>query len=58
MIFEAARASVPSLREVGLGERAAVEVIEEPDHLTGDARAILLCEETAVLRRVTVRDKH
>lgn len=34
-----------------------MEVIEEPDRLHGDERAILLCEETAVLRRVTVRDR-
>lgn len=57
VIFQAARATVPQLREAGLGERAAVEVIEEPDRLLDDERAVLLCEESAVLRRVIVRDK-
>ncbi|MEO8925845.1 MAG: hypothetical protein ABI306_01665 [Caulobacteraceae bacterium] len=56
-IFEAARATMPNLREANLGERAAVEVIEEPDRLVGDERAVLLCEESAVLRRVVVRDR-
>lgn len=56
-IFDAARASIPNLREPDLGERAAVEVIEEPDRLTGDERGLLLCEESAVLRRVVVRDR-
>ncbi|MGH7188854.1 MAG: hypothetical protein ACREF0_06665 [Acetobacteraceae bacterium] len=56
-IFTAARASMPKLKEPGLGERAAVEVIEEPDRLTGEERAVLLCEESAVLRRVVVRDR-
>ncbi len=56
-IFTAARASMPKLKEPGLGERAAVEVIEEPDRLTGEERAVLLCEESAVLRRVIVRDR-
>jgi hypothetical protein len=45
------------LRQPDLGERAAVEVIEEPDRLTGNERAVLLCEETAVLRRIEIRDK-
>ena len=40
-----------------MGERAAIEVIEEPDRLLGDERGLLLCEETAVLRRVVVRDR-
>ena len=57
VVFEAARASVPSLKEVGLGERAAVEVIETPDRLRDDEQAVLLCEESAVLKRVVVRDK-
>jgi hypothetical protein len=57
VIFEAARESIPKLRQPDLGERAAVEVIEEPDRLLGDERAVLLCEETAVLRRIEVRDK-
>ena len=56
-IFDAARANAPNLRQPDLGERAAVEVIEEPDRLTGDERGVLLCEETAVLRRVVVRDR-
>ena len=56
-VFDAARASIPGLREPDLGERAAVEVIEEPARLTGDERGLLLCEETAVLRRVVVRDR-
>jgi hypothetical protein len=56
-IFDAARASIPDLREPDLGERAAVEVIEEPDRLRGNERGLLLCEETAVLKRVVVRDR-
>ena len=56
-IFDAARATIPNLREPDLGERAAVEVIEEPDRLLGAERGVLLCEETAVLRRVVVRDR-
>jgi hypothetical protein len=56
-IFEAARESMPKLRQPDLGERAAVEVIEEPDRLTGDERAVLLCEETAVFRRIEIREK-
>lgn len=56
-VFDAARAAIPNLREAGLGERAAVEVIEEPDRLSDGERAVLLCEETAVLRRVVVRDR-
>jgi hypothetical protein len=35
-VFDAARASIPNLREPSLGERAAVEVIEEPDRLLGN----------------------
>jgi hypothetical protein len=56
-VFDAARATIPNLREPDLGERAAVEVIEEPDRLQGDERGLLLCEETAVLKRVVVRDR-
>lgn len=56
-VFDAARASTPYLREPGLGERAAVEVIEEPDRLTGRERGVLLCEESAVLKRLVVRDR-
>jgi hypothetical protein len=44
-VFDAARASIPDLREPNLGERAAVEVIEEPDRLLGNERGVLLCEE-------------
>ncbi len=56
-LFDAARATIPNLRQPDLGERAAVEIIEEPDRLLGAERGVLLCEETAVLRRVVVRDK-
>jgi hypothetical protein len=56
-VFDAARMTIPNLREPDLGERAAVEVIEEPDRLQGDERGVLLCEETAVLKRVVVRDR-
>ena len=56
-IFQAARVSIPGLREPNLGERAAVEVIEMPDRLQGDERGVRLCEETAVLRRIAVRDR-
>lgn len=56
-IFDAARASIPGLRESNLGERAAVEVIEEPGRLQDGERGVLLCEETALLRRIVVRDR-
>jgi hypothetical protein len=56
-VFDAARASIPNLREPDLGERAAVEVIEEPERLRDDERGLLLCEETALLKRVVVRDR-
>ena len=56
-IFDAARATIPGLRQPDLGERAAVEVIEEPDRLLESERGVLLCEESAVLKRVTVRDR-
>ncbi len=55
--FEAARLSLPKLREPNLGERSAVEVIEEPGRLGEGERAVLLCEESAVLRRVVVQDR-
>ena len=55
--YDLARLAAPTLREADLGERAAVEVIEEPDRLQGSERGLLLCEETAVLRRVVVRDR-
>ena len=44
-VFDAARASIPNLREPNFGERSAVEVIEEPDRLAGSERGVLLCEE-------------
>lgn len=56
-IFDLARMTKPNLRQADLGERAAVEVIEEPDRLTGNERGLLLCEETAVLKRVVVQNK-
>jgi hypothetical protein len=56
-VFDAARATMPNLRQPDLGERAAVEVIEEPDRLLGDERGLLLCEEAAVFKRVVVRDR-
>lgn len=56
-VFDAARAAIPGLREPNLGERAAIEVIEAPDRLVGAERGVLLCEETAVMRRITVRDR-
>lgn len=55
--FDAARLTNPGTYEPNLGERAAVEVIEEPSRLQGDEKAILLCEETAVTRRVVVRER-
>lgn len=55
--FEAAREVNPRAREPNLGERAAVEVIEEPGRLSGGERAILLCEETAVTRRISIRER-
>jgi hypothetical protein len=57
LIFVTARSVNPNLREADLGEKAAVEVIEEPGRLRGNERGILLCEEMSVLKRVTVRDK-
>lgn len=55
--YDLARSVAPSLRHPDLGERAAVEVIEEPDRLQGSERGLLLCEESAVLRRVVVQDR-
>jgi hypothetical protein len=55
--FDAAREINPRAYEPNLGERAAVEIIEEPGRLQGEERAILLCEETAVTRRITVRER-
>jgi hypothetical protein len=54
-IFEAARESMPKLRQPDLGERAAVEVIEEPDRLTGDERAVR--RDCHVFRRIEIRDR-
>ena len=55
--FDAARSVNPKAYEPNLGERAAIEVIEEPTRLPGDEKAILLCEESAVTRRVIVRER-
>jgi hypothetical protein len=55
--FDAARLVNPGAYEPNLGERAAVEVIEEPARLQGDDKAILLCKETALTRRVVVRER-
>lgn len=55
--FDTARIVNPQAYEPNLGERAAVEIIEEPARLQGDDKAILLCEETAVTRRVIVRER-
>jgi hypothetical protein len=55
--FDAARSVNPRAYEPNLGVRAAVEVIEEPGRLQDDAKAILLCEETTVMRRVVVRER-
>ena len=55
--FDAARTALPDAYEPNLGERAAIEVIEEPARLQAGEQAILLCEETAVTRRITVRER-
>ena len=55
--FDAARTVNPRAYEANLGERAAVEVIEEPARLQGNEKAVLLCEETAVTRRIVVRER-
>ena len=55
--FTLLRGVNPTARAPNLGEQAAVEVIEEPGRLQGDARAILLCEESAVMRRIIVQDR-
>jgi len=56
--FDAARTVNPGAYEPNLGERAAVEVIEEPTRLRDDdEKAILLCEETALTRRIIVRER-
>jgi len=56
-VFDTARQINPGIRQPNLGEQAAVEVIEEPGRLNANERGILLCEETAVLKRITVQDK-
>ncbi len=56
-LFDAARQTDPGVRQPNLGEQAAVEVIEQPGRLDGDERGVLLCEESAILRRVTVQDR-
>jgi hypothetical protein len=55
--FDSARQVNPRAHEPNLGEQAAVEVIEEPARLQENERAILLCEETAVTRRIVVRER-
>src|SRR5438552_17080142 len=55
--FDAARTVNPHAYEPNLGERASVEVIEEPARLQGDHKAVLVCEETAVTRRIVVRER-
>jgi hypothetical protein len=55
--FDAARQVNPRAYAPNLGEQAAVEVIEEPARLQGDEKAILLCEETAVMRRIVVQER-
>ncbi len=55
--FDAARSVNPRAYVPNLGEQAAVEVIEEPARLRDDERAVLLCEETAVTRRIIVRER-
>lgn len=55
--FDAAREVNPSAHEPNLGERAAVEVIEEPARLLAGDKAVILCEETALLRRIVVQER-
>lgn len=55
-LFDAARQTDPGIRQPNLGEQAAVEVIEQAGRLGPNERGVLLCEESAILRRVTVRD--
>ncbi len=57
LVFDTARQINPNIRQPNLGEQAAVEVIEEPGRLGPDERGVLLCEETALLKRITVQDK-
>jgi len=53
-IYDAARQVNPAVRMPHMGEQAAIEVIEEPGRLQGDDVAILLCEEAAITRRITI----
>ena len=55
--FDTVRSVNPNTYEPNLGERASMEVIEEPTRLRGDEKAVLLCEETMVTRRVVVRER-
>ena len=55
--FLALREVSPRAREPNLGERAAIEVIDDPSRLGDGERAVLLCEETAITRRVIVRGR-
>lgn len=52
--FQAAHDNDPKFRMANLGEQAAVEIIEEPTRLVGNEMAVLLCEETAILKRIHV----
>lgn len=52
--FRAAQEDNPKFRMPNLGEQAAVEVIEEPTRLVGNEMAVLLGEETAILKRIQV----
>ena len=56
-IFRLAQQADPNIRQAGLGEQSAVEIINHPAELDDDEKAVLLCEETAVLKRVTVESK-
>ena len=55
-LFDAARRVLPGARQPNLGEQAAVEVIEQPGRLGPGERGVLLCEESAVLKRISVLD--
>src|SRR5260370_10995800 len=55
--FDAARSVNPQAYEPNLGERASVEAVEEPARLQGDAKAVLACEDTALTRRIGLRDR-
>ena len=55
-IFDLARTVDPTIKQKNLGEQAAIELIEENSRLSDHEMAILLCEETYLMRRLTVRD--